>query len=195
MRQYVDTGLVALDLANTWDDYLDEPERLPDPAALRQFCAEFGEGEFSEGEFGEKEFGDEEFGESPGQGSELAAVREMRGRLRAVLACEPPERTRELARFAAGLPARVAVEDVEGVPVLRLAAPEGAGTADRLAVRAVRELLDVAAAGDWVRLRLCAASPCRDAFIDRSRPGRRQFCSTRCANRAHAAASRARHHA
>src|SRR4051794_32256410 len=85
MRQYVDTGLVALDLANTWDDYLDEPERLPDPAALRQFCAEF-----SEGEFGEKEFGDEEFGESPGQGSELAAVREMRGRLRAVLACEPP---------------------------------------------------------------------------------------------------------
>ena len=194
MRQYVDTGLVALDLANTWDDYLDEPERLPDPAALRQFCAEFGGEEFDEEEFGGEE-SVEEFGESPGQESELAAVREMRGRLRAVLACEPPERTRALAGFAAGLPARVVVEDVEGVPVLRLAAPDGAGTADRLAVRAVRELLDVAAAGDWARLRLCAASPCRDAFIDRSRPGRRQFCSTRCANRAHAAASRARHHA
>jgi predicted RNA-binding Zn ribbon-like protein len=65
--------------------------------------------------------------------------------------------------------------------------------ADRLAVRAVAELLDIAAAGDWERLRLCAAGPCLDAFIDRSRPGRRQFCSTRCANRAHAAASRARH--
>ncbi|MFI7143949.1 CGNR zinc finger domain-containing protein [Nonomuraea sp. NPDC050022] len=201
MRQYVDTGLVALDLANTWDEYLDEPERLPDPAALRQFCAEFGEEEFGEEEFGEEEFGEKEFGESPGEEPEspgeqpeLAAVREMRGRLRAVLACEPPERTRALARFAAGLPTRVAVEDVDGVPVLRLAAPDGAGTADRLAVRAVRELLDVAAAGDWARLRLCAASPCRDAFIDRSRPGRRQFCSTRCANRAHAAASRARHH-
>ncbi|MEV0348519.1 CGNR zinc finger domain-containing protein [Nonomuraea sp. NPDC050680] len=194
MRQYVDTGLVALDLANTWDDYLDEPERLPDLAALRQFCAEFGGEEFDEEEFGGEE-SVEEFGESPGQESELAAVREMRGRLRAVLACEPPERTRALAGFAAGLPARVVVEDVEGVPVLRLAAPDGAGTADRLAVRAVRELLDVAAAGDWARLRLCAASPCRDAFIDRSRPGRRQFCSTRCANRAHAAASRARHHA
>ncbi|MEU8142418.1 CGNR zinc finger domain-containing protein [Nonomuraea sp. NPDC048901] len=186
MRQYVDTGLVALDLANTWDEYLDEPERLPDPAALRQFCAEFGEKEFGESPGEEPE--------SPGEQPELAAVREMRGRLRAVLACEPPERTRALARFAAGLPTRVAVEDMDGVPVLRLAAPDGAGTADRLAVRAVRELLDVAAAGDWTRLRLCAASPCRDAFIDRSRPGRRQFCSTRCANRAHAAASRARHH-
>jgi predicted RNA-binding Zn ribbon-like protein len=176
MRQFVDTGLVALDLANTWDEYLDEPERLPDPAALRRFCEEFGELP----------------GEEPNPDA-LAAVREMRGRLRAVLVCEPPERTRALARFAAGLAARADVEDVDGVPVLRLVALDGAGTADRLAVRAVRELLDVAAAGDWVRLRLCAASPCRDAFIDRSRPGRRQFCSARCANRAHAAASRARH--
>ncbi|WP_433511987.1 CGNR zinc finger domain-containing protein [Nonomuraea sp. CA-143628] len=202
MRQYVDTGLMALDLANTWDEYLDEPERLPDPAALRQFCAEFGEspGEELESPGAEAELPGTESelpgaeSELPGAESELAAVREMRGRLRAVLACEPPERTRALARFAAELPTRVAVEDVDGVPVLRLAAPDGAGTADRLAVRAVRELLDVAAAGDWARLRLCAASPCQDAFIDRSRPGRRQFCSTRCANRAHAAASRARHH-
>ncbi|MBT2230399.1 CGNR zinc finger domain-containing protein [Nonomuraea sp. NEAU-A123] len=215
MRQYVDTGLVALDLANTWDEYLDEPERLPDPAALRRFCEEFGEnvdtplggtpgqrvgeepGERAGGERVGGEPGVPAGGETGERGdfweSELAAVREMRGRLRAVLACEPSERTRALAGFAAGLSARADVEDVDGVPVLRLVALDGAGMADRLAVRAVRELLDVAAAGDWVRLRLCAASPCRDAFIDRSRPGRRQFCSTRCANRAHAAASRARH--
>ncbi|MEU4226797.1 CGNR zinc finger domain-containing protein [Nonomuraea sp. NPDC026600] len=206
MRQYVDTGLVALDLANTWDEYLDDPERLPDPAALRRFCEEFGEplgwtpGQRVGGDPGEragKEPGELAGGEPGGQAnfweSELVAVREMRGRLRGVLACEPAERTRALAGFAAGLSARAEVEDVDGVPVLRLVAPDGAGPVDRLAVRAVRELLDVAAAGDWVRLRLCAASPCRDAFIDRSRPGLRQFCSTRCANRAHAAASRARH--
>ncbi|HUR02857.1 MAG TPA: CGNR zinc finger domain-containing protein [Nonomuraea sp.] len=199
MRQYVDTGLVALDLANTWDEYLDEPERLPDPAALRRFCEEFGENVTAPlGRTPGRQVGEEpgEPGVRPREDfweAELVAVREMRGRLRAVLACEAPERTQELARFAAGLSARAVVEDMDGVPVLRLAAPDGAGPADRLAVRAVRELLDVAAAGDWVRLRLCAASPCRDAFIDRSRPGRRQFCSTRCANRAHAAASRARH--
>lgn len=202
MRQYVDTGLVALDLANTWDEYLDEPERLPDPAALRRFCEEFGENVTAPsgrtpGRRAGEEPGERAGGEPGVPGdfweSELVAVREVRGRLRAVLACEALERTRALARFAAGLSARAEVEDVDGMPVLRLAAPDGAGPADRLAVRAVRELLDVAAAGDWVRLRLCAASPCRDAFIDRSRPGRRQFCSTRCANRAHAAASRARH--
>ncbi|MFG1682501.1 CGNR zinc finger domain-containing protein [Nonomuraea sp. NPDC049269] len=206
MRQYVDTGLVALDLANTWDEYLDEPERLPDPAALRRFCEEFGEplgrtpgrrvDEEPGGRAGKEPgelAGEEPGGQADFLESELAAVREMRGRLRAVLACETPERTGALARFTERLSARVEVEDVDGAPVLRLVAPDGAGTADRLAVRAVRELLDVAAAGDWVRLRLCAAAPCRDAFIDRSRPGRRQFCSTRCANRAHAAASRARH--
>ncbi|GAA3219151.1 CGNR zinc finger domain-containing protein [Nonomuraea helvata] len=185
MRQFVETGLVALDLANTWDEYLAEPERLPDVAALRQFCHELGEGAGP---------GDDELGEGAGPGDDdLRAVRAMRERLRAVLACEPPDRTRALARWAGELPIRVVVEGVGGMPRQRLAAPEGVTLAERLAVRSVVELLDIAASGDWERLRLCAAGPCKDAFVDRSRPGRRQFCSTRCANRAHAAASRARH--
>ncbi|PZG19526.1 CGNR zinc finger domain-containing protein [Nonomuraea aridisoli] len=174
MRQYAETGLVALDLANTWDEYLDDPERLPDAEALRRFCAEL----------------DEPGADGP---DALWQVREVRRRLRAILADEPAERTRTLAQWAAELPVRAVVAESGGAPVLRLAAPEQAALAERLAVRAVAELLDVAAAGDWERLRLCAARPCRDAFVDRSRPGRRQFCSTRCANRAHAAASRARH--
>lgn len=168
MRQFAETGLVALDLANTWDEYLDDPERLPDLAALSRFC--------------------EELGETPGE--DLEGVRGVRGRLRAVLA-EPAHG--ELARWVDDLPVRVTVQDADGVPRLRLEAADGTGLAERLAVHAVRELLDLAAAGDWVRLRQCAASPCKDAFVDRSRPGLRQFCSTRCANRAHAAASRARH--
>ncbi|MCK2221855.1 CGNR zinc finger domain-containing protein [Actinomadura sp. ATCC 31491] len=93
----------------------------------------------------------------------------------------------------ADLPLRPAVETASDIPRLRLTARQGAPLAERLAVRAVTDLLDLAAAGDWHRLRRCAARPCQDAFVDRSRPGRRQFCSTRCANRAHAAASRARH--
>ncbi|MEV4172313.1 CGNR zinc finger domain-containing protein [Nonomuraea sp. NPDC049709] len=129
-----------------------------------------------------------------GEAGELEAVRVVRGRLREVLSgADAQARTRALARWAAELPLRATVADSEGTPVLRLAAPEGAPLGERLAVRAVTELLDLAAAGDWERLRLCAAHPCQDAFVDRSRPGRRQFCSTRCANRAHAAASRARH--
>ncbi|MFI6600035.1 CGNR zinc finger domain-containing protein [Nonomuraea sp. NPDC050536] len=172
MRQYADTGLVAIDLANTWDPFLTEPERLASPEALRAFC--------------------DELGEPPG-GLDLDGVREVRSRLREVLACAPSERTAALASWTAALPGQAAVVDESGLPTLRLAAPAGAELPVRLAVRAVAELLDLAAAGDWERLRLCAADPCTDAFVDRSRPGLRQFCSTRCANRAHAAASRARH--
>ncbi|MFI7417146.1 CGNR zinc finger domain-containing protein [Nonomuraea sp. NPDC049684] len=175
MRQFTETGLVAVDLANTWDEYLDDPERLPDVAELRRFCRELGE----------DDQGLEE--------ADLREVREVRERLRAVLAAEPDGRAGALAEWVARLPARAAVEQAGGVPRLRLVAPEGATAAGRLAVRAVTELLELAAAGDWERLRQCAATPCTDAFVDRSRPGKRQFCSTRCANRAHAQASRARH--
>ncbi|MET7338631.1 CGNR zinc finger domain-containing protein [Nonomuraea sp. NPDC005650] len=175
MRQFAETGLVALDLANTWDEYLDDPERLPDTDTLRHFCRDLGEHcELGEGV------------------DDLRAVRAVRERLRAVLSCAPPDRTRALAEWAGELPIRVAVEDSDGAPRQRLTAPEGADLAERLAVRSVAELLDLAASGDWERLRLCAADPCKDAFVDHSRPGKRQFCSTRCANRAHAAASRAR---
>ncbi|MFI6919009.1 CGNR zinc finger domain-containing protein [Nonomuraea spiralis] len=175
MRQFTETGLVAVDLANTWDEYLDEPERLPDVTELRRFFRELDE----------DPRGVEE--------EDLPAVREVRGRLRGVLAAEPAGRAQALAEWVAGLPVRAAVEEAGGVPRLRLVAPEGATAAGRLAVRAVTELLELAASGDWERLRRCAATPCTDAFVDRSRPGKRQFCSTRCANRAHAQASRARH--
>ncbi|MER7506462.1 CGNR zinc finger domain-containing protein [Nonomuraea pusilla] len=239
MRQYAETGLVAIDLVNTWDEYLDDPERLPDVASLHRFCQELTcepatprerEESPETGPLtqeardaalldvgqraltgaaraaapvdardralmeGVREAAAVEAGDIALAEGDLVAVREVRGRLRDVLAvADPGGRAAALARWASELPVRALVEAGDGVPRLRPAPPDGADLALRLAVRAVTELLDVAAAGDWDRLRLCAARPCRDAFIDRSRPGRRQFCSTRCANRAHAAASRARH--
>lgn len=244
MRQYAETGLVAIDLVNTWDEYLDDPERLLDVASLHRFCQELAcrpaalrepERSPETGEAGDRapledarevapvdvrdpapladawevapvDVRDRALGEDAWEAvpveagdmalteGDLVAVREVRGRLRDVLAvADPGGRAAALARWASELPVRALVETEGGVPRLRPAPPDGADLALRLAVRAVTELLDVAATGDWDRLRLCAARPCRDAFIDRSRPGRRQFCSTRCANRAHAAASRARH--
>ncbi|MEV0596758.1 CGNR zinc finger domain-containing protein [Nonomuraea cavernae] len=201
MRQLAETGWVALDLANTWDEYLDSPERLPDVAALRRFCHELIADQVT-GRPSEPDVPAQapavsdvpdgfETAEEVGE-DDLVAVRAMRDRLRAVLAAEPRERARALASWVAELPVRATVEELDGVPELRLAPARDAGLAERFAVRAIRELLDLAAKGDWARVRLCAATPCRDAFVDRSRPGRRQFCSTRCANRAHAAASRAR---
>ncbi|NUW41340.1 CGNR zinc finger domain-containing protein [Nonomuraea rhodomycinica] len=190
MRVFAETGLVALDLANTWDAYLDEPERLPDAAALRRFCAELS---VTRSEEEPADRADLEDLADQRDLADLAEVRAVRDRLRAVLSADPADRSPALARWTAELPLRPAVEEADGVPRLRLAPAPGASLAGRLAVRAVQELLDLAAEGDWERVRMCAAAPCRDAFVDRSRPGRRQFCSTRCANRAHAAASRARH--
>lgn len=42
------------------------------------------------------------------------------------------------------------------------------------------------------RLKVCAALPCREIFIDRARNHSRLYCSARCANRLHVAAFRAR---
>ncbi|WP_326629742.1 CGNR zinc finger domain-containing protein [Nonomuraea fuscirosea] len=220
MRQYAETGLVAIDLANTWDEYLDDPERLPDVLSLRRFCMELGVPALSApdadpaalsgdsdpdadpaGVPGGSEPDAESMGTArepdPGAGPvgavDLDEVRAVRSRLREVLDGDPAQRARALARWAEEAPMRAVVAESAGTPVLRLAGPPAATLGQRLTVRAVTEMLDLAAAGDWDRLRLCAASPCQDAFVDRSRPGRRQFCSTRCANRAHAAASRARH--
>ncbi|MEV4077380.1 CGNR zinc finger domain-containing protein [Nonomuraea fuscirosea] len=233
MRQYAETGLVAIDLANTWDEYLDDPERLPDVPSLHRFCMELDVPALSApdadpaalpgdsdpdadpaglpgvsepdadlvGVPGDSEPDAESVGTAresvPGAGPvgavDLDEVRAVRSRLREVLDGDPAQRARALARWAEEAPMRAVVAESAGTPVLRLAGPPAATLGQRLTVRAVTELLDLAAAGDWDRLRLCAASPCQDAFVDRSRPGRRQFCSTRCANRAHAAASRARH--
>ncbi|GAA1669463.1 CGNR zinc finger domain-containing protein [Fodinicola feengrottensis] len=169
-RPYAETGLVALDLANTWDEYFEDPERLPDEAALRRFCAELSEDY------------------APGS---LAAVLALRAQLRETVTGEAAARTRALADFASRLPIKPVVGTSSGVPTLRLVA-EAPDLAPRLGVRAVGELMDLAAAGKWERIHHCAASPCRDVFVDESRPGRRQFCSTTCANRVHASTSRAR---
>ncbi|NUR84648.1 MAG: hypothetical protein HOY71_11240, partial [Nonomuraea sp.] len=98
-RSFHETGLVALDLANTWDPWLDDPERLPSVEALRGFCAEFGE--------------------DPGA-LDLAAVRAVRSRLRVVLALEPERRGGALGEWLAELPARPAVVEAGGVPSLGL---------------------------------------------------------------------------
>lgn len=171
MREYRETGLVALDLVNTWDEYLDEPERLPDVAALAAFCAEFA---------------------IPGEPTarDLVEAREVRTRLRDVL--EAQDRTAALGEWLGDLPDAHDHGRGRGVPVLAVT-PSSRTLPSTLAAQAVNDLVALAAAGEWDRVRLCAATPCRDAFVDRSRPGRRLFCSTRCANRSHATASRARH--
>lgn len=62
----------------------------------------------------------------------------------------------------------------------------------RMSVEAAMALLDVVRAGELDRLKTCGADDCADLHVDLSRNRSRRYCSTRCGNRADAAAYRAR---
>jgi predicted RNA-binding Zn ribbon-like protein len=55
-----------------------------------------------------------------------------------------------------------------------------------------REAVELLTGPDLTRIRNCASPSCPLMFIDRSRPGRRRWCSTRCSNPVNTAAYRRR---
>lgn len=69
---------------------------------------------------------------------------------------------------------------------------------DHMGARAVlaRDAVDLLGGPERELLRECEADDCSGVYVDRSRGGRRRWCSTaRCGNRARVAAHRARRHA
>ncbi|RJL21468.1 CGNR zinc finger domain-containing protein [Bailinhaonella thermotolerans] len=69
----------------------------------------------------------------------------------------------------------------------------GATLAEHFAADGGVALATVLAAGEWERLRTCAAPGCANVFVDESRNRCRQYCDSRsCGNRLHVAAYRAR---
>jgi CGNR zinc finger/Putative stress-induced transcription regulator len=176
MRRFRATGLLVIDLANTLDPYLVEPERLPDVEALRAFLGEYGI-------------------DAPVARNDLQRCRALRGSLLDVLT----------APTAADLVARLnpIIADVivgaEVVPRpdgrwgLSLTPRPRLRLDERLAAIAVGELVDLVSTVEPDRIRECNAAPCREIFIDTSRNGRRLYCSRRCANRLNATRHRHRH--
>jgi CGNR zinc finger/Putative stress-induced transcription regulator len=176
MRRFRATGLLVIDLANTLDPYLVEPERLPDVEALRAFLDEYGI-------------------DAPIARNDLQRCRALRGSLLDVLT----------APTAADLVARLnpIVADVsvgaEVVPrpncgwALSLTPRPPVRLDERLAAIAVGELVDLVSTVGPDRIRACNAAPCCEIFIDTSRNGRRLYCSRRCANRLSATRHRHRH--
>lgn len=72
------------------------------------------------------------------------------------------------------------------------AVPADAPFATRVAVEAVMALVDLVRVGQTGRLRVCVAPGCESVLIDLSKNRSRKYCDGACANRAHAAAYRAR---
>jgi predicted RNA-binding Zn ribbon-like protein len=175
MRPFRETGILAIDLANTLDPYLAEPERLSDAEALRRFLAEHGV-------------------DAPAARHDLQRCRALRGRLIHLLT----------APSAAGLVARLNAIIAEVFTGAEVVARAGGGWTlaptprprrrldERLAAIAVGELVDLVSTVGPERIRACNAAPCREIFVDTSRNGRRRYCSRRCANRLNATQHRHR---
>jgi predicted RNA-binding Zn ribbon-like protein len=175
MQPFRETGILAIDLANTLDPSLAEPERLADAEALRRFLGEQGI-------------------DAHATRHDLQRCRALRGRLIHVLT----------APNAAGLVARlnaIIAEVITGAEVVARAdrawtlalRPRPQRRLDeRLAAIAVGELVDLVSTVGPERIRTCNAAPCREIFVDTSRNGRRRYCSRRCANRLNATRHRRR---
>jgi predicted RNA-binding Zn ribbon-like protein len=175
MQPFRETGILAIDLANTLDPSLAEPERLADAEALRRFLGEHGI-------------------DAHATRHDLQRCRALRGRLIHVLT----------APNAAGLVARlnaIIAEVITGAEVVARAdrawtlalRPRPQRRLDeRLAAIVVGELVDLVSTVGPERIRTCNAAPCREIFVDTSRNGRRRYCSRRCANRLNATRHRRR---
>jgi predicted RNA-binding Zn ribbon-like protein len=173
MRPFAEAGLVAIDLANTFDPWLGEPERLPDVAALRCFLEELG----VDGE--------------PAR-ADVSAVRALREALRGILGAPADEALAGARALVEPVAARVRLVERDGAWALGAVAPARASLHDRLALRAVEELVEISRDPGLERLGRCAAVPCTDVFLDVTKNRSRRFCSQRCSNRAHARLHRAR---
>ena len=169
-----DTEL-ALAAAAAWVNTANGTEQLPDLHALDAFVAEWGW-----------------TGGRTHDGEELAAVRALRPRLRALW---------ELDRDGVvGLVNDLLVE-FQALPQLVRhdqwdyhlhATPSAAPLAARMAVEAAMAFVDMVRADELGRLRTCGNDDCSDVLVDLSRNRSKRYCDLTCGNRAAVRAYRSR---
>jgi predicted RNA-binding Zn ribbon-like protein len=124
--------------------------------------------------------------------AELAGVRELRPRLRALLTSDRDSAAalvNELLGEEHALPRLVRHGGHDWH--IHAVAPD-APLATRIAVEAAMAMIDVIRADEMSRLDVCADPDCEGLVLDLSRNRSRRFCSTACTNRAAVAAYRAR---
>ncbi|MFD1214309.1 CGNR zinc finger domain-containing protein [Arthrobacter sp. GCM10027362] len=171
-----DTERSLLDMAALINTGAHEADRLQTPAQLDEFLEAV---EFT--------------GSRTHTTAELAAVRQLRPRLRAVWTAgedEAVEIINAILREARALPQLVRHDHWDYH--LHATTPE-APVDVRLAVEAAMALVDVVREKELDRLQLCAAEGCNAVLVDLSRNRSKRFCDTgNCANRTHVAAYRAR---
>jgi predicted RNA-binding Zn ribbon-like protein len=127
-----------------------------------------------------------------GTPAELAAVHDLRPRLRAVWHAELEDAVELVNTFLTEANALPQLVRHDGWDYHLHATPSDAPLADRMKVEAAMAFVDVIRAGELGRLRVCAADDCRDVLVDLSKNRSRRFCDQGCGNRTNVAAYRAR---
>ena len=151
------------------------PDTLCTPDDLTSFCANHGW-----------------TGRIDADAAELAAVRELRLRLRGIWEREEQavvDLVNELLAEGSALPRLV---DHDGFGWHVHATSPDAPLSTRMTVEAAMAVVDVVREGELERLRVCEAPDCDDVVVDLSRNRSRRFCEGGCAARVHTAAYRAR---
>lgn len=131
-------------------------------------------------------------GRFDGDAAELAEVRAIRDRLRALLTATRDEAvtlTNTLLRETGAQPQLVRHGDVDW----HLHAVEAdRPLAERILVETAMAMVDVIRADETSRLGVCADDDCTGVVLDLTRNRSRRYCSTTCSNRNAVAAYRAR---
>lgn len=126
--------------------------------------------------------------------AELAQVRELRPRLRALWNESDVDRVAEVVNdLLAQAQARPFLSRHDGWPWHLHLTPSDAPLASRIAAEAAMAFADLIRVDQLDRLGLCAAADCDAVLVDFTRNRSRRFCDTgNCANRQHVKAYRAR---
>lgn len=181
---------LALELINSHDPFLADPEKLATPADLGAFLQRHGLGKPA----------------AKPNDDDLKAVHELRDNLRhAFTLRNDPAGHSLLASLLDGartIPELTADHQLAWRSLDEATARDGPDSssttpgsepvATLLRRRSALGLAEALALHGPDRLKSCAAEPCQDVFIDTLRNRSRRFCSPRCANRHHVAEFRRR---
>jgi predicted RNA-binding Zn ribbon-like protein len=171
------TGVaVAVDLVNTWDELEDEPDLIEDVRDVRTWLDWHGLHEAAKRV----------------KPADVDRARALRDRFDRVFdARSEDEAVRLLNRLSAEYGTPPQLERADKRWRLRTWPNEGQGL-DAVAAYATAGLLEAMRDLGWTRFGRCEGSPCRCAFVDRSRNRSRRYCCTLCADRVAQANYRAR---
>jgi predicted RNA-binding Zn ribbon-like protein len=172
-----ETGVLAEDLINTYDTFLEVPEELQTPDDLHAFLDRH---HFPV--------------DHPPTFANLEAVRLLRETLRSIWNAETINAaTESLNRLFASIRATPYImEGTADTIHLTFAAEPQHSFMERLTLASALDMVRLLQTHGLGRLRHCDSAPCHDVFIDTSRNRTRRFCDDRCASRYNVAAFRER---